>query len=289
MKLGYIGLGKMGSAMVARLIEHGHDVVTFDVDPSRGSARTLLELSHALWVPRTIWCMVPHDRVDALFADLVPSLDSGDTIIDGGNSFYKESQRRAAELKKRGIAFLDVGVSGGPEGAGKGACLMIGGDETVFQKHEKLFSSIAAPGAFAYVGAPGAGHFAKMIHNGIEYGMMQSLAEGFALLKASEFHFDVAKIAWLYNQRSVIESRLVGWLADAYREFGADLNAVSGVIAQSGEGAWTVDTAHALGVEAPIIEGSVAFRTESAKKPSYTGKIISALRNRFGSHDIRSN
>src|SRR3989344_9704755 len=213
MTLGYIGLGKMGLAQVERLVEKGWRVVAWNRSaPPREAARkvgaevgdTVKDLCQKLKVPRFVWLMVPHTAVDSVFKELVPHLSKGDTVIDGGNSFYKNSMRRASSLARRGIHFLDVGVSGGPSGARNGACLMIGGNKKVFKKHEKLFQDLSRSsravilknnrtkrasgkrGSYAHVGRSGAGHFVKMVHNGIEYGMMQSLAEGFNLLRAAD-------------------------------------------------------------------------------------------------------
>ncbi len=294
MKLGYIGLGKMGFNMVERLLEKGYQVVAFNKSPEpvrriaeRGAqpAESLRALAAALAPPRIVWIMVPHQAVDTVLNDLVPLLERGDTVIDGGNSPYKESIRRGRELEARGIDYLDAGVSGGPSGARNGACIMVGGRKEIFDRHEHLFRELSTINGYGYMGGSGAGHFVKMVHNGIEYGMMQALAEGFAVMKASGFDLNLAKIADLYNHKSVIESRLVGWLKNAYELHGMELTGISGSAMQSGEGMWTVEVAKELGVPAPVIEGALAFRLQSQKNPSYTGKIISALRNEFGGHE----
>ncbi len=295
MKLGYIGLGKMGYNMAERLLEKGHQIVAYNRSAGpvqriaqRGArpADSVRSLVAALEPPRLIWIMVPFQAVEDVLKELVPLLNRGDTVIDGGNSPYKESVRRAHELEGNGIDFLDAGVSGGPGGARNGACIMIGGKRAVFQQYETLFRDASAENAYAYLGDAGAGHFVKMVHNGIEYGMMQALAEGFTLLKASPYSLDLVKVADLYNHRSVIESRLVGWLKGAYEKHGKELVGISGSAAQSGEGMWTVDAAKELGTPAPIITGSLDFRLQSEKKPNYAGKIISALRNEFGGHEV---
>jgi len=294
MKLGYIGLGKMGFNMVERLLEKGHEVVAYDRSPesvnaiAKGGARpggSLREMVQALPLPRLVWIMVPYQAVDAVLTELVPLLARGDRVIDGGNSPYKESVRRAGELERKDIDFLDAGVSGGPKGARTGACIMVGGKRGVFEKLEPLFRDLSVAKGYAYLGPAGAGHFVKMVHNGIEYGMMQALAEGFTVLKRSPFSLDLAAVADLYDHRSVIESRLVGWLQEAYRQFGPELKDISGSAAQSGEGMWTVEAAKELAIPVPIIEGSLEFRLRSQKEPSYTGKIISALRHQFGGHE----
>ncbi|MHB8845741.1 MAG: phosphogluconate dehydrogenase (NAD(+)-dependent, decarboxylating) [Nitrospirota bacterium] len=296
MKLGYIGLGKMGLNMVERLLEKGHGVVAFDRNSSavtearrKGAltGATLGGLVDALPLPRLIWVMVPHGAVDAVLGELVPLLAKGDTVIDGGNSPYKESLRRSAELAAKGIEFLDAGVSGGPAGARKGACIMVGGKHEVFLRYERLFADLSVENGYGYMGSAGAGHFVKMVHNGIEYGMMQALAEGFAVLKEAPFGLDLLKIADLYNHASVIESRLVGWLKTAYEQHGEELRDISGTVAQSGEGAWTVEAGKELGVPTPVIDDALRFRLQSREKPSYAGQVLSALRNQFGGHEVR--
>ena len=205
-------------------------------------------------------------------------------MIDGGNSFFEDSRRRAKLLARKGIKFLDAGVSGGPAGARNGACMMIGGDQASYEKWEALFADASVRDGYAYFGAAGAGHFVKMVHNGIEYGMMQSIAEGFALMKKSPFKLKLSKIAKLYNHGSVIESRLIGWLESGYAAFGEDLKKISGSVAYTGEGEWTVKTGKKWKMKLPVIEDSFKFRVRSKKDPSYMGKILSALRNQFGGH-----
>src|SRR5512144_411706 len=237
MKLGYIGLGKMGYNMAELLLEKGHRIVAYNrsAEPvkkiaERGAqpADSIRSLAAALEPPRLIWIMVPYQAVDDVLHELEPLLAKGDTIVDGGNSPYKESMRRAKELEDKGIDFLDAGVSGGPGGARTGACIMVGGRREVFRKTESLFRDLAADKAWLYTGPSGSGHFVKMVHNGIEYGMMQALAEGFSVLKSSSFPLELSRIADLYNHRSVIESRLVVWLRQAYDRFGDDLPGVVG-------------------------------------------------------------
>lgn len=307
--IGFVGLGKMGRNMAVRLIEHGWNVSAYDahgptahVAAQKGITivSDLTALVARLPAPRLIWLMVPAGKAvdDVLFGytgiqplyagvgSLYSLLEKGDTVIDGGNSLYQDSIRRAARLKRRGIHFLDVGVSGGPEGATRGACLMIGGDEKIFRAHESVFQALAGEAGVVYAGKSGAGHFVKMIHNGIEYGMMQSLAEGFAVMQKSPFRLDLKNIAEVYNRGSVVESRLVGWLRDAYEQYGEKLKKASGSVGHTGEGEWTVKTAKKFGVRVPVIKGAFDFRVKSKKSPSYTGKILSALRNQFGGHPI---
>jgi 6-phosphogluconate dehydrogenase len=297
MKLGYIGLGKMGANMVERLLEKGHEVVAYDrnadavkATKNKGAqpADTLAALVAALPLPRLVWIMVPHQAVDAVLKELTPLLAPGDVVVDGGNSPYKKSIRRAKELEARGIDFLDAGVSGGPAGARNGACIMVGGRKEVFQKFETVFRDFSVPDGYGYMGRTGAGHFVKMVHNGIEYGMMQALAEGFAVMKASDFGLDLTKITDVYNHRSVIESRLVGWLQSAFVQYGEDLKDITGSVAQSGEGMWTVEAGKELGIPTPIIQAALDFRIQSQKDPSYTGQLISAMRNQFGGHEIKT-
>jgi 6-phosphogluconate dehydrogenase len=295
MKLGYIGLGKMGANMVERFLEKGYEVVAYDrnvdavkVAKNKGAqtADTLTVLVDALPLPRLVWIMVPHQAVNAVLKELAPLLAMGDIVVDGGNSPYKESIRRAEELEARGIDFLDAGVSGGPAGARNGACIMVGGKKNIFTKFETIFRDLSVPDGYRYMGRTGAGHFVKMVHNGIEYGMMQALAEGFAIMKASDFELDLTKIADVYNHKSVIESRLVGWLQSAFERYGEDLKDITGSDAQSGEGMWTVEAGKELGIPTPIIQAALDFRIQSQKNPSYTGKLISAMRNQFGGHDV---
>jgi 6-phosphogluconate dehydrogenase (decarboxylating) len=297
MKLGYIGLGKMGYNMVELLLEKGHQVVAYNRSKgpvqkiaTQGAKPTdsIRSLVAELEAPRLVWIMVSYQAVDEILKDLSPYLTKGDTIIDGGNSPYKDSIRRAQDLERKGINFLDAGVSGGPGGARTGACIMVGGNEKVFRMYEQIFHDASVDQGYAYFGKAGAGHFVKMVHNGIEYGMMQALAEGFTILKASGFDLDLAKVAELYNHKSVIESRLVGWLKAAYEQYGENLEGISGAVAQSGEGLWTVDAAKELGIRAPIIREALDFRLQSQKYPTYTGQIVSALRHQFGGHEVKT-
>src|SRR3989344_9640331 len=296
-EVSYVGLGTMGANMVERLLDHGWKVRAFDPnEASRMSAQqagatvvsSLPQVVKSLHKPRLIWLMVPHQAVDEVLSGLLPVLKKGDTVIDAGNSYFKDSLRRGKMLAKKGIHFMDVGVSGGPSGARGGACLMIGGDKAVYKKYMGLFADIATAGGYDYMGEVGAGHFVKMVHNGIEYGMMQAIGEGFEVLKKWRGEgLDVEKIANLYNHDSVIESRLVGWLKDAYEKYGQNLDGISGEVGASGEGLWTTQTAKELGVPVPIIEGALKFRVDSKGNPSYTGQVVSALRNMFGGHEVR--
>ena len=295
MKIGYVGLGKMGLAMVGRMLEKGHEVVAFNRSPEPVAAAAKLgaigassyaDLAAKLPKPRVIWIMVSHSAMDAVLDQLLPHLSPGDTIIDGGNSPYKDSMRRAAAIEAKGISFLDVGTSGGPAGARHGACLMIGGKRGDYEGFIKLWKDLSVPNGYGYMGLHGAGHFVKMVHNGIEYGMMQAIGEGFEIMRKSPFRLPLGPIAELYDHGSVIESKLVGWLAKAYREHGEGLDAISGEVSHSGEGQWTVEAAKELGVTAAVIKESLDFRIRSKGNPSYAGQVVSALRNQFGGHDV---
>ncbi len=299
-EIGIVGLGKMGSGIAHRLLQkgwvvHGTDTSSSTVNSLTGagmkSAKSAQALVEQLSEPKLVWLMVPAGRAvdDVLFGKqgITKNLSAGDTVVDGGNSFYKDSVRRAKKLKTMGIIFLDVGFSGGPGGARNGGGLMGGGDEVPFRRLEPLFRDLAVKDGYRFFAGAGAGHFVKMVHNGIEYGMMQSIAEGFSILKKSKYKLKLSRVAESYNHGSVIESRLVGWLKSAFAEYGEDLKAISGSVGHSGEGEWTAKTARELHVPAKIIEESFKFRVHSAKKPSYTGKVVSALRGQFGGHSVK--
>ena len=298
-EIGIVGLGKMGGGIARRLVEKGWTVHGLDPDKKTveelekigmHSASSREGLVQALCKSRVVWLMVPHAVVDdTLFGKdgIIGQLSKGDVVIDGGNSYFNDSMIRAKKLGARGISYIDVGFSGGPGGARDGGCLMIGGDERSFKKLEPLFADLARKDGYRFFKGAGAGHFVKMVHNGIEYGMMQAIAEGFALMKKSKYKLDLTAVAEIYNNGSVIESRLVGWLKDAFKLRGEDLSDVSGKVAHTGEGEWTVKTAKKMQIEAKIIEGALKFRIASAKKPNYTGKIVSALREQFGGHKVK--
>ena len=289
MQIGYIGLGKMGLKMSGRLYSAGHDLFVYDKNKEfieeaskfgAIKADSLEDLVCKLKKPRFVWLMVPHQSVDEVLKGL--KLSKRDTLVDGGNSFYKDSVERARKLERKGINFLDVGVSGGIKGAVEGACLMIGGKKKVFERYEEIFAVLAKDDGYRYLGKAGSGHFTKMVHNGIEYGMMQSIAEGFALLK--ENGIDLKEVSRLYNNGSIIESKLINFLEKAFEEHGMELENINGKVSMSGEGEWTVKTAKELGIEVPAIESAVEARRKSLKNPDYKGKILSALRHQFGGH-----
>ncbi|MFB0526302.1 MAG: phosphogluconate dehydrogenase (NAD(+)-dependent, decarboxylating) [bacterium] len=298
MKIGFVGLGKMGQNMVQRLLKGGYEIVAFDLAEEairaaekKGAipAKSLQELVTKLKGPRAIWIMVPPgEPTENTIKSLATLLTEGDIVIDGGNSFYKDSVKRAKELEKKGIFFLDVGTSGGVWGLKFGYCLMIGGQESVFKKMEPVFKTLAPKDGYAYVGSSGAGHFVKMAHNGIEYALLQAYAEGFELMEAKkEFDFQLAQIAHLWNQGSVIRSWLLELAEDAFKK-DAHLSSVRGYVEDSGEGRWTVAEAIAENVPAPIITMSLLERFRSRQKESFSAKVIAALRNLFGGHPIKN-
>ncbi|MCB9805538.1 decarboxylating 6-phosphogluconate dehydrogenase [Candidatus Nomurabacteria bacterium] len=299
MKIGYIGLGKMGYGMVENLLDHSHQVVAFNRSPEptkeleqKGAMATfsIEELVGKLDGQKIIWLMVPWKAVDEVIAEVIPFLNEGDILIDGGNSPYIETIRRAKEITEKGIHFVDIGVSGGPSGARNGACMMIGGEQEDFDLLKDLVKDLCVENGFGYMGKHGAGHFVKMVHNGIEYGMMQAIGEGFEVMKkAPEFDVDLLEVTKVYNHGSVIESRLVAWLQKAFEQYGMGLDEISGEVGSLGEGLWTVEAAKRNNVPVPIIEGSLKFRENSHGNPSYTGQVVSALRNQFGGHDVSKN
>ena len=302
--VGVAGLGKMGAGLARNLLDHGWRVVGWNRHTevaaemaAEGLVATtsLRELVLELEPPRTLWLMVPAGApVDALLfgpdgdgvGGLTELLAPGDTVIDGGNSFWRDAAPRAEKLAELGIHYLDCGTSGGPAGARNGACLMIGGDREVFSANEAMFADVALPEGYSFFDGHGAGHFVKMVHNGIEYGMMQAIAEGFQILHDGPFDLDLVDVADVYQHGSVVESRLVGWLLSAYRRLGSDLEGVSGVVGHTGEGAWTVQTAGELGVPTPVIADSLKFREESEEAPSYAGQALTAMRDAFGGHGL---
>lgn len=290
----------MGKNMVLRLVEQGIQVVAWNrstgpltevVQAGAEGSSSIKDLVHQLPAPRIIWLMLPAgDVTDEYIDQLLPLLSEGDLIIDGGNSFYKDTLRRAAKITPTGIHFMDIGTSGGPDGARHGACLMIGGNLTDYDNIKELVVAASAPDAYGYFGPVGSGHFAKMVHNGIEYGMMEAIGEGAAILKNSQFDFDLGEVFRVYNHRSVIESRLVGWTQEALAE-DPELSQISSVIKSTGEGEWTVKTAQELGIEAPVISASWDVRqaSDQVKEDSPEGfrnKVVSAQRGKFGKHAV---
>lgn len=297
MELAILGLGRMGGNMVKRLVQGGHRVVAYNRSPGpveeavadgAVGVHTLEDAVAALSSPRVLWMMIPAgDPVDAMIGELLPLMAKGDILIDGGNSNWKDSVRRAEQVTAAGIHYLDAGVSGGVWGLEVGYCLMVGGEEAAFTVVEPALKTLAPPDGYRLVGPSGAGHFAKMIHNGIEYGMLQAYAEGFEILKSSPYSYDLAALANLWNQGSVVRSWLLELLESAYEVEGTDLERIRGWVADSGEGRWTVETALDLDVPAPVITLSLLSRFRSRQEESYSARVIAALRNQFGGHAIR--
>jgi 6-phosphogluconate dehydrogenase len=296
MELGMIGLGRMGANMAERLVLAGHQVISYDrspdaiqrvVDKGAVGAHSLADFVKQLTPPRAIWLMVPAgDPVDQTIELLLPLLFKGDILIDGGNSSYKDSIRRAEKLKSQGINFVDAGTSGGIWGLKLGYCMMVGGEKEVVERLEPIFNTLAPKGGYLHVGPHGAGHFVKMIHNGIEYGMMQAYGEGFELLKASQFDLDLANIAHLWNQGSVVRSWLLELAESAFSK-DPDLASIRGYVEDSGEGRWTVQEAIERNVPAPVLMLSLFARFASRQEDSFSAKVVAALRNEFGGHAVK--
>jgi 6-phosphogluconate dehydrogenase len=288
MKLGMVGLGRMGSGMTERLRRDDHEVMTFDPNVE-STAGSLAELARQLEPPRVVWMMVPSGQItQETFDELVEILDADDVLVDGGNSNWRDSRERHAVAKEQGIHFVDVGVSGGIWGLEVGFCLMAGGDEEPAGRLEPIFESLAPEDGWAHVGGPGAGHFVKMIHNGIEYGLMQAYAEGFEIMHRSEFGLDLSEIAGIWRYGSVVRSWLLELLHTALDEQGDDLANIAPYVEDSGEGRWTVDAAIAENVPAPVISTALFARFASRQDYSYAAKVAAALRNQFGGHAVRA-
>jgi 6-phosphogluconate dehydrogenase len=298
MRLAMIGLGRMGGNMVRRLADGGHDVIVYDqsADAVKAAATQgataatgIADVCRKLAPRRVVWVMVPAGApVESTLEQLIPSLAKGDIVIDGGNSNFRDSMRRAKMLEGRDIEFVDVGTSGGVWGLTNGYCLMIGASPSAFEYCEPIFRTLAPPQGYAHVGPPGAGHYVKMVHNGIEYGLLQAYAEGYEILHEShDFQLDLRKIAHLWNQGSVVRS----WLNElAERAFARDdeLSGIRGFVEDSGEGRWTVEEAMRLDVPAPVITLSLLARFRSRQEESFGAKVIAALRNEFGGHAVRT-
>lgn len=298
MTIGFVGLGKMGGPMVKRLLDGGHRVIAYDPveEALRGAqqngavaAKSLEALAKALPPPRLVWIMVPSgDPTEETITQVSALMDRGDILIDGGNSFYKDSMRRAEAQRSKGITLLDAGTSGGIWGLEVGYCLMVGGPEAGFDTAESIFTTLAPPHGYAHVGPSGAGHYVKMIHNGIEYALLQAYGEGLEILASkTAFELDLAQITQLWNQGSVIRS----WLLElAERAFAKDphLSAIAGYVQDSGEGRWTVAEAIEQDVPAPVITHALFERFHSRQEESFAAKVIAALRDEFGGHGVKS-
>ncbi|MGX5565673.1 phosphogluconate dehydrogenase (NAD(+)-dependent, decarboxylating) [Bacillus toyonensis] len=294
MRVGLIGLGKMGLNLGKNLMDHKHEVVAFDLNTSAveemkeygaTGVSSLSDLVQSLQSPRILWVMVPHAVVDSVIDEVTPLLSKGDILIEAGNSHYKESIRRYEQLKKDSIHFMDAGTSGGMEGARNGACYMIGGDPEAWDIVEPIFRDTAVENGFLYAGKAGSGHFLKMVHNGIEYGMMAAIGEGFEILEKSEFDYDYEKVSRVWNNGSVIRSWLMELTENAFSK-DAKLDEIKGVMHSSGEGKWTVETALDLQTATPVIAMSLLMRYRSLDNDTFTGKVVAALRNEFGGHAV---
>jgi 6-phosphogluconate dehydrogenase len=283
-----IGLGRMGGNMTKRLEERGHDVKTYDPKVD-STAATLEELRDQLEAPRSFWMMVPAGEItEQTFETLVGLAEPGDVIVDGGNSNFRDSQRRFGVAQKKGIKFVDAGVSGGVWGLQVGYCLMVGGDDDAVAQVEPIFVDLAPEDGYAHVGASGAGHFTKMVHNGIEYGLMQAYAEGFEVMEKSEFDLDLHEIAGIWRYGSVVRSWLLELLHAAFEKEGRHLEQIRGYVDDSGEGRWTIAEAIAEDVPVPVITAALFARFASRQQESFAAKVNAALRNQFGGHAVHA-
>jgi len=291
-----IGLGRMGANMTTRLLRGQHAVIAYDqnADAVRAAATggavgssSLAEVVSKLSRPRAVWTMVPSGKPtnDTVHA-LLELLEEGDCIIDGGNSNFRDSQARCALAKKKGVFFLDAGTSGGVWGLENGYCLMVGGDKDAAQRAEPIFLTLAPPSGYAYVGPSGAGHFSKMVHNGIEYGMLGAYGEGFEILEKSEFDYDLHQLAALWLQGSVVRSWMLELAERALRQ-DSSLASIRGYVDDSGEGRWAVQAAIDENVPAPVITASLLSRLVSRQAESFSAKMIAAMRNEFGGHAVK--
>jgi 6-phosphogluconate dehydrogenase len=283
-----IGLGRMGANMTKRLAERGHEMKTYDPQVD-STAKSLEGLRDELAAPRTFWMMVPAGAItEQTFQTLIQIADAGDVIVDGGNSNFHDSQRRYVEAKEHGVKFVDAGVSGGVWGLANGYCLMVGGDDDAVAQVEPVFLDLAPQDGYAHVGASGAGHFVKMVHNGIEYGLMQAYAEGFAVMEKSEFELDLYEIAGIWRYGSVVRSWLLDLLHNAFEAEGKDLEKIRGYVEDSGEGRWTIAEAIAEDVPVPVITAALFARFASREDESFAAKVNAALRNQFGGHAVKA-
>jgi len=289
MQLGMIGLGRMGHGMTERLREGGHEVQTYDPQVEERTASSLEELKSQLEAPRAFWMMVPAGKVtEDVFRQLLELADEGDTIIDGGNSNFRDSKRRYVEAQQNKLHFIDAGVSGGIWGLEVGFCLMVGGDDEPVGRLEPVFETLAPEEGYAHVGTSGSGHFVKMVHNGIEYGLMQSYAEGFEIMDHSEYDLDLPTIAGIWRNGSVVRSWLLELLYAAFQQHGTKLDDIAPYVEDSGEGRWTINEAINENVPAPVIAASLFARFASRDEIKFSAKVAAALRQQFGGHAIRA-
>ncbi len=298
MHIGFIGLGRMGANMVRRLILDGHAVVVYNRTPEKTTeiagegaiaSYSIEELVSKLEKPRAVWVMVPAgDATEAQITELLEHLEPGDTIIDGGNTNFHDDVRRHHDLASKEIGYVDAGTSGGIWGLKVGFCLMVGGEDATVEPLVPIFTSLAPPGGYLHVGGPGAGHYVKMVHNGIEYGLMQAYAEGFEIMHASDYKLDLGAIADLWMQGSVVRSWLLELAGRAFKANGQDLEHLKGFVADSGEGRWTIQEAIDKDVPAPVITLSLLTRFRSRQDDSYGAKVLAALRNEFGGHAVKT-
>ncbi|WP_322923486.1 phosphogluconate dehydrogenase (NAD(+)-dependent, decarboxylating) [Paenibacillus campi] len=294
MKIGLIGLGKMGMNLAQNLMDHQHEVVAFDLNKEAvkeitglgaQGVETIADMVSKLEAPRIVWVMVPHGVVDSVLGEIAPLLSENDIVIEAGNSHYKESVRRYNEMKQKGIHYMDAGTSGGMSGARNGACYMIGGDKEAWAVVEPIFRDTAVENGYLYAGEAGSGHYLKMVHNGIEYGMMAAIGEGFEVLEKSPYDFNYEKVARVWNNGSVIRSWLMELTENAFAKDGR-LEEIQGIMHSSGEGKWTVEEAMDLQMATPVIALSLLMRYRSLDNDTFTGKVVAALRNEFGGHAV---
>lgn len=298
MKLAICGLGKMGMNLAKNLIDHNHEVIVYDIEENLikkaaeyGAipAYQLNEVVNQTDEQQIIWMMVPAGEItESLLNDFIPLLNKEDIVIDGGNAHYKDTIRRYETMKDKGFHYVDVGTSGGMEGARNGACTMVGGDQNVVSKIEKIFIDVSIEKGYLYTGESGSGHFVKMIHNGIEYGMMQAIGEGFDILDKSSYDFNYEEVARVWNHGSVIRSWLMELTESAFSD-DPNLDEIKGIVHASGEGKWSVETAMEFEAAAPVMALSLMMRNRSLESDTFSGKVVASLRNQFGGHDTISN
>ncbi|MDQ5819977.1 MAG: decarboxylating 6-phosphogluconate dehydrogenase [Actinomycetota bacterium] len=288
MQLGMIGLGRMGGNMTKRLEQAGHEVMTYDPKVA-STAESIAELATQLQAPRALWLMVPSGEItEQTFVEALAHSEPGDTIVDGGNSFFRDSKRRHGVAAAKSVHFVDAGVSGGIWGLEVGYCLMVGGDREPVQRLESIFGALAPENGYAHVGESGAGHFAKMVHNGIEYGLMQAYAEGFEVMEHSEYDYDLQQVAGIWRYGSVVRSWLLELLHAAFEAHGGNLDDIAPYVEDSGEGRWTINEAINENVPVPVISAALFARFASRDEIKFSAKVAAALRNQFGGHAVKA-